>query len=219
MEWLSNYIQNNPLASMLISIITGGIITVIVGYIFYKLQIKKPTIHYKLSEPLDIGKGLSELFPDFSLTFQSHPLKGNIKVIKGTIINDSDESIKTAEGFRDFTVELPKTCTFLDVQTYNLSYGLVVKHAIDSSAKNIIRFEMPSYFLSNNSFEFAALFDDSSGNSNHIIMDTTIPDTKLKDLSSTVPTFALLLLDNIMPEYSRIVKGSLELLVKKPNRF
>ena len=85
---------------MLTSIIFS-LLGIIASYIFAKWQMtKNKIVHFSINS-YDIGKGLSDEFPDFKLLFGEDVLVDNVMVLKGGFMNTGKNDINSFKGEND----------------------------------------------------------------------------------------------------------------------
>lgn len=143
----------------IISIIAGGAIT----YFIARWQMKKHEIVHFSINSYDIGKGLSNEFPNFHLRYNGEDLTNDVKVLKGGFINNSNTDIANLKGKSDIKVILPEDCI---VKTINVSpsiSGLNINANIDSEKNNIIDFGINEVFKSDEYFKYTAIIEVTNG--------------------------------------------------------
>ena len=69
------------------------IITLFIGWLWNRKQTKNREITHFSINSYDIGKGLSDVFPEFQLQFNGENLVEDVKVLKGGFINTGNKGL------------------------------------------------------------------------------------------------------------------------------
>lgn len=96
----------------LLTIILGAIgilATVVVTWYFTKKQTRNKEITHFSKSSYDIGKGLSDVFPEFQLQYNGNKIVGDVKVLKGGFLNTGNKGI---DGLDEKPIQLilPEGC-------------------------------------------------------------------------------------------------------------
>jgi hypothetical protein len=143
------------MATAVISVIVGAIIS----YFIAKWQMKKNEIVHFSINSYDIGKGLSDEFPDFKLHFAGEVLADNVMVLKGGFMNTGRNDINGLKGENDIKMILPEECKFRTVKVTSSTEDLLVNANI--SSKNIINFGINEIIKANEYFKYTAILETS----------------------------------------------------------
>ena len=136
---------------IIISIIATAIISVLIA----NWQMKKNKIVHFTINSYDIGKGLSDEFPEFKLQFDGETLSKNVSVLKGGFMNTGRNDIEKPE----FTLNLPKGCVVKTIKVTPLTNNLKVKATINQEKTNSIQFVIEGIFISDEYFEYTAIVE------------------------------------------------------------
>lgn len=135
----------------ILSIIAGGIIT----YLIARWQMmKNKIVHFSINS-YDIGKGLSDEFPEFNLQFDGETLSKNVSVLKGGFMNTGKNDIDKPV----FTLDLPKECVVKTIKVAPSTDKLDVKATINQETTNSIQFVVDGIFISDEYFEYTAIVE------------------------------------------------------------
>lgn len=182
--------------------IIGVLATIIVGWLFYYLTTRRNKITHRTNNCLDIGKGLTESYPDYHLLYKDKEIKNNVMILEGTFTNTGRDISITND--RIIILKLPEECTYLDSNIVSSSDGLsvfVVKNEeVKAQLQNLVTGDFPiamknqvpfliesSLFKSKESFTYSIIFEtptlysiDEKLTFSYRIKDTSI--TKSKNL-------------------------------------
>jgi hypothetical protein len=177
---------------------TGTIISIVLGiagiiftYFIARWQMKKSRIDHYLINSYDIGKGLTDEFPGFSLHYGNEVLSKNVKVLKGGFINIGRNDIGDDDRTTDIRIILPEGCVVKAVNVCPLGSGLIVKSRIDEEKRNVICFRVEGLLISKECFDYTAIIEapDDMNNIdnklvfNHRIKNTTIQNTYIGNIA------------------------------------
>ena len=166
-----------------ISIILTSIIAIVITWYFTRKQMKKNEITHFLINSYDIGKGLSDEFPEFKLHFGGDILADNVMVLKGGFMNTGRNDINALKGDRDIKLILPDGCILKAVKVTSSTEELIV--STNKNNENVIPFGIAELFKSNEFFLYTAIVEtpkeikDISGmlKFQHRILNTEIKNT------------------------------------------
>lgn len=139
----------------ILSIIAGAIIS----YFIAKWQMKRNKIVHFSINSYDIGKGLSDEFPEFKLHFAGEALADNVMVLKGGFMNTGRNDINGLKGENDIKMVLPEECTFRTVKVAPSTDDLIVN--TNNSSKNVINFGINEIIKTNEYFKYTAIVETS----------------------------------------------------------
>ena len=165
----------------LLSIVIGGLI----AFRIAKWQVKrKKIVHFGINS-YDIGKGLSDEFPEFNLSYNGKPLSDNVGVLNGGFINVGRNDIIGLKGNSDIELVLPEKITVKAVVISESSDGLDVNVSEDKEHKNIINFGINELLKTDEYFKYTIIVESS----NDITIEQEepkirhrIPDTDIKQM-------------------------------------
>ena len=150
-----NLIITSHMIIAIVSIIVGALIS----YLIAKWQMKKNKIVHFSINSYDIGKGLSDEFPDFKLHFAGEALADNVVVLKGGFMNTGRNDINGLKGENDIKMVLPEECTFRTVKVTPSTEDLIVN--TNNSSKNVINFGINEIIKTNEYFKYTAIVETS----------------------------------------------------------
>ena len=205
METITKFIQDpTVLAIISIASVVLSIVSIGLAIYFYKQQSKekRKTIFYDVTFPLNIGKGLKNIFPNFHIFINDEELNDNLKYIEGRFTNINDFDIETKEGYQKLQLILPESCLFKAVKITeatdeNFNKAINEINNFDyliTNPNNFISFTLPTVFHSTNDFKFSALFSDPNNKSKEIKFVTDIPNVSLKNFTEVESTSCLFIL-------------------------
>lgn len=141
----------------ILSVIAGAIIS----YFIAKWQMKRNKItHFSLNS-YDIGKGLSDEFPEFKLHFAGEALANNVMVLKGGFMNTGRNDINGLKGENDIKLILPDGCKVKAITVEPSVEGLTVLADKDNENENIILFGINEIFRTDEFFKYTAIIETS----------------------------------------------------------
>ncbi len=121
----------NTLLTIILSAL-GIIATIVVTWYFTKNQTKNKEItHFSISS-YDIGKGLSDMFPEFQLQYNGNNIEGDVRVLKGGFINTGNKDISELDE-KPLQLILPDGCRIKAGKVSDVSEGFEVKPTIGDS--------------------------------------------------------------------------------------
>ncbi|MBR5781531.1 MAG: hypothetical protein IKY27_06070 [Bacteroidales bacterium] len=143
---------------MLTSIIFS-LLGIIASYIFAKWQMtKNKIVHFSINS-YDIGKGLSDEFPDFKLLFGEDVLVDNVMVLKGGFMNTGKNDINSFKGENDIKLILPDECKIKAFTLFPSTEDLVVVANTSNGKDNILNFGISEIFKSDEYFRYTAIIE------------------------------------------------------------
>lgn len=145
----------NTTITTILSVIAGGIIT----YLIAKWQMKKNRIDHYFINSYDIGKGLTDMFPEFKLHYGNEVLSNNVRVLQGGFMNTGRNDIGEDDKQTFFSLILPERCCVKAVQLSPLVNGLCVNSNINENEKNKIVFSVDGLFKSDECFDYSAIIE------------------------------------------------------------
>lgn len=141
----------------ILSVIAGAIIS----YFIAKWQMKRNKItHFSLNS-YDIGKGLSDEFPEFKLHFAGEALANNVMVLKGGFMNTGRNDIIGLKGEKDIKLILPDGCKVKAITVDPSIEGLAVFAEKDNKNENVILFGINEIFRTDEFFKYTAIIETS----------------------------------------------------------
>ena len=163
---------------------TIGVITSLIGaFIYSAFQPERIIISYELSQPLDIGKGLSTIFPSFELRHNGNTINnGVVQYIHGLFMNTSKKDVETTNTNNQIELILPDSCQVMEVYVPKAKNYEV--EAIKSNNKII--FLLPEILKPNEKFDFYAIFNNHDEKELKFDTNTRIQDVSLQDVSLQV---------------------------------
>ena len=147
----------------IISVIAGGAI----AYLIARWQMEKNQIDHYFINSYDIGKGLTDDFPDFSLHYGDEVLANNVRVIQGGFINIGRNDIGENGKYTGFKLILPQDCIVKAVKVSLVGSGLKVKSIKKGEPievdiivnENEIGFEIDGLLKSQELFNYTAIVE------------------------------------------------------------
>lgn len=134
-------------------------LSAIIAFFIAKWQMKKNKIVHFSINSYDIGKGLSNEFPEFQLHFGNEGLADNVLVLKGGFMNTGRNDINALKGDDDIKIILPEECKVKAVIVSPSTEGLIV--TTNKDKENIINFGIHELFKSNEYFKYTAIVETS----------------------------------------------------------
>lgn len=118
--------------------IIATIISLIIGFIglYVSLRVKRNKIEHNLRSYLDIGKGLSAVFPDFQLTYKGKPIINNVMVLLGRFKNISRD-IKIDKSNNIIELHLPKECNIIEAKVVKSSHEKLIVEPTTKERRNM----------------------------------------------------------------------------------
>ena len=145
------------MVTTILSIIASGFI----AFLIAKWQMKKnKIIHFSINS-YDIGKGLSDEFPDFKLHFGDDALADNVMVLKGGFMNSGRNDINSLKGENDIKLILPDVCKIKAFTLLPSTKDLVVIAHKDNEKENILNFGISEIFKTDEYFKYTAIIETS----------------------------------------------------------
>ena len=145
------------MVTAIISIIVGAIIS----YFIAKWQMKKNKIVHFSINSYDIGKGLSDEFPDFKLHFGEEVLADNVMVLKGGFMNVGRNDITGLKGNNDIKLILPDECKVIAFTISPSTEDLTVTVNKHNGKDNILNFGVSEIFKTDEYFKYTAIIETS----------------------------------------------------------
>jgi len=138
----------------ILSIIASSII----AFFIAKWQMKKNKIVHFSVNSYDIGKGLSNEFPDFQLHYGGEDLTDNVMVLKGGFMNTGRNDIDALKGDSDIKLILPEECVVKTVKVLPSTQELHINTDIKG---NIINFGICDDLRADEFFKYTAIVETS----------------------------------------------------------
>ena len=158
---------------------------------------RKRLVHYFINS-YDIGKGLTDDFPDFQLYYGSEALSNNVRVLKGGFMNLGRNDIGEHGLLTDIRLTLPPKCNVRAVKVSPSEKGLDVKikdtedthKSVLTGTKpneniNEVIFEIDGLFQTKEFFNYSVIIevpDEQIEFGKQLSLDLRIKDTKLRKL-------------------------------------
>jgi len=143
----------------MVTTIISIILSAIIAFFIAKWQMKKNKIVHFSINSYDIGKGLSNEFPEFQLHYDGENLSNNVMVLKGGFMNVGRNDIDALKGDADIKLILPEECRIKAVKVLPSTDDLIVNANQDK--ENVINFGIRELFKSNEYFKYTAIIETS----------------------------------------------------------
>lgn len=131
----------------------------VIAFLIAKWQMKRnKIIHFSINS-YDIGKGLSDEFPDFKLHFGDEVLADNVMVLKGGFMNTGRNDINSLKGENDIKLILPDVCKIKAFTLSPSTEDLVVIAHKDNGKENILNFGISEIFKTDEYFKYTAIIE------------------------------------------------------------
>ena len=134
-------------------------LSAIIAFFIAKWQMKKNKIVHFSINSYDIGKGLSNEFPEFQLHFGGEGLADNVMVLKGGFMNTGRNDINALKGDADIKIILPEECRVKAVKVLPSTEDLIV--TANKDKENTINFGISELFKTNEYFKYTAIVETS----------------------------------------------------------
>lgn len=132
------------------------IITLLIGWLWNRKQTKNKEITHFSKSSYDIGKGLSDDFPEFQLQFDGNIITGDMKVLKGGFLNTGNKDIAELDQ-KPIQLLLPDGCIVKACKVF-LSKDFGVDFSISDS--KTVDFKISDGVLKKNDFfEYTAIVE------------------------------------------------------------
>ena len=157
------------------------VLGIIVSYYIAKYQMRKNKIVHFFINEYDIGKGLSDEFPNFNLHYGNEHLKENVKVFKGGFINVGRNDISGLNGKSDINLFLPDDYKIIDISVYPATEDLKVEANVEQDKENQVNFGIGGILKSKEYFKYTIITEapkDSDGIRDLIKFKHRIPNTE-----------------------------------------
>lgn len=133
------------------------IITLLIGWLWNRKQTKNKEITHFSKSSYDIGKGLSDDFPEFQLQFDGNIITGDMKVLKGGFLNTGNKDIAELDQ-KPIQLLLPDGCIVKACKVSSLSKDFGVDFSISNS--KTVDFKISDGVLKKNDFfEYTAIVE------------------------------------------------------------
>lgn len=142
----------------MITTLISILISICVALFIAKWQMKRNRIVHFSINSYDIGKGLSDMFPDFQLNYGNENLSNNVMVLKGGFMNTGRNDIDTQNGVSDFKLILPKGCVVKAIKVLPSTSDLKINENVNN---NIISFSICDVFKSDEFFKYTAIAESN----------------------------------------------------------
>ena len=100
------------------------------------IPMKKNQIFHYFINSYDIGKGLTDEFPEFALHYGNEVLSNNVKVLKGGFMNTGRNDIGDKSDVTEINMVLPEGCTVKAVKVSPICKKLKVDGTISPNKDN-----------------------------------------------------------------------------------
>jgi len=180
---------------------TGTIISIVLGIagimatiIFTMLQMKKRKIDHYFINSYDVGKGLTDVFPEFQLHYGNEVLSKNVKVLQGGFMNTGRNDIGDNGKKTSFKLILPSGCIVKNAKVSPKDNGLKVNCPIKNEdswiieqkrEENELSFEIDGIMKSKEWFNYIAIVETPNGMGDlykQLRLDHRIKDTTIKHI-------------------------------------
>ena len=145
----------------MLEIIISIIATAIVSFLIANWQMKKNKIVHFSINSYDIGKGLSDEFPDFKLHYGDDALAENVMVLKGGFMNTGRNDINGLKGKNDIKLILPDECKIKAFTISPSTEDLMVTVNKDNEKENILNFGISEIFKADEYFKYTVIIETS----------------------------------------------------------
>lgn len=140
----------------MIATILSVIASSAIAFLIAKWQMKKNKIVHFSINSYDIGKGLSNEFPEFRLHYNNDMLSDNVMVLKGGFMNVGRNDINALNGIDDIKLILPERCTVKAVKVLSATDGLTVNITFEN---NVINFGISEILKSDEYFKYIVIVE------------------------------------------------------------
>lgn len=137
------------------------ILGLIASYFIAKWQMKKNKIVHFTINSYDIGKGLSDEFPDFKVHFGDDVLADNVMVLKGGFMNVGRNDITSLKGNNDIKLILPDECKVKAFTISPSTEDLAVSVNKHNEKDNILNFGVSEIFKTDEYFKYTVIIETS----------------------------------------------------------
>ncbi len=137
------------------------ILGLIASYFIARWQMKKNKIVHFTINSYEIGKGLSDEFPEFKLHYDGEDLAGDVKVLKGGFMNIGRNDIDGLKGENDIKLIFPEGCKVRAVNILTSVEELSVSSKMDEERNNVLNFGISDVLKSDEFFKYTAIFEAS----------------------------------------------------------
>lgn len=118
---------------------------------------KNRIVHFSINS-YEIGKGLSEEFPNFQLNYGNENLANNVMVLKGGFMNIGRNDIGTQNESSVLKLILPEGCFVKAINVSPSTEELTINEDLNN---NIINFSICDVFKSDEFFRYTAIVESS----------------------------------------------------------
>lgn len=139
--------------------ILSVIFSSLIAFLIAIWQMKKNKIVHFSINSYDIGKGLSNEFPEFRLHYNDDMLSDNVMVLKGGFMNTGRNDINSLKGENDIKLILPDECKIKAFTLFPSTEDLSVTANIDDGKENILNFGVSEIFKSDEYFRYTAIIE------------------------------------------------------------
>ncbi len=180
--------------SMLITIISI-IATAIISIFIARWQMRKNQVVHYFINSYDIGKGLTDDFPNFQLYYGNEMLSDNVKVLKGGFVNIGKKDIGDDGKTTEINLNLPKGCIVKAVKVSPFENGLIVdcpdinkvsQNVEKQKNENKMSFVIDGVFKTKEWFNYTAIIEAPKDMNSYMYrqlkLEHRIKDTKIKHL-------------------------------------
>ena len=139
------------------------IVSAVIAYFIARWQMKKNQITHFSINSYDIGKGLSDEFPQFSIRYGDEDFANNVKVLKGGFMNVGRNDITSLNGTDDIKLILPEGCIVKAIKVAPSTDNLVINANVDEQKHCIIHFGIcDNIFKSDEYFKYTAIVETNN---------------------------------------------------------
>lgn len=165
-----------------ISILFSILISIVVTRYYTKMQMKKREVTHFLINSYDIGKGLKDVFPEFSISYKNEVLAKYVRVYEGCFMNTGNKDVHNNDNI-EIQMAFPKDYMVKAVKVDPSSDDLIV-NAITGDNSNKVIFLIEDIFKTNKRFKYSAIVEcpkDIAATNTDLIFEHKLPDTDIYD--------------------------------------
>ena len=160
------------------------VIGVIVTWYYAKKQMAKNEISHFLLTSYDIGMGLKNDFPEFSILYNDEEMAKYVRVYEGCFLNTGNKDINNSNEDLEIDIIFPKYSTVKAVKVGPLTEDLKVDAILGINA-NEVKFIITKLLKTSERFNYAAIIESTkpiNGSHEALHFKHRIPDTdSIKD--------------------------------------
>jgi hypothetical protein len=165
-----------------ISILFSILISIVVTRYYTKIQMKKKEVTHFLINSYDVGKGLKDVFPEFSISYKNEVLAKHVRVYEGCFMNTGNKDVYNNDNI-EIQMAFPKDYIVKAVNVDPSSDDLIV-NVITSENSNKVIFLVKELFKTNKRFKYSAIVEcpnDIAATNSDLVFEHKLPDTVIND--------------------------------------